>query len=60
VRSHAENFPDTDHDCVNISQADPRRYPRTDVLWASPECTNHLMTHPTHTSDHHGTWGGAW
>ena len=24
-----------------MSQVDPRRYPGTDVLWASPECTNH-------------------
>lgn len=41
VDTHAENFPDTDHDCADISQANPRRYPRTDILWASPECTNH-------------------
>ena len=25
VESHAANFPDTDHDCADISQADPRR-----------------------------------
>lgn len=41
VDTHAENFPDADHDCADISQANPRRYPRTDILWASPECTNH-------------------
>lgn len=43
VDSHAANFPDADHDCANISQIDPRRYPRTDLLWASPECTNHSL-----------------
>jgi DNA (cytosine-5)-methyltransferase 1 len=41
VDTHNSNHPDADHDCVDISQADPRRYPRTDILWASPECTNH-------------------
>lgn len=38
---HQVNHPDAGHDCADISQADPRRYPRTDVLLASPECTNH-------------------
>ncbi|HEY3924384.1 MAG TPA: DNA cytosine methyltransferase [Acidothermaceae bacterium] len=41
VDTHQENHPDTDHDCADISQTDPRRYPATDILWASPECTNH-------------------
>lgn len=39
VDSHNANHPDTDHDVADISGVDPRRYPRTDVLWASPECT---------------------
>jgi DNA (cytosine-5)-methyltransferase 1 len=38
---HQVHFPDAGHDCADISQADPRRYPRTDILLASPECTNH-------------------
>lgn len=38
---HQVNHPDAGHDCADISQADPRRYPKTDVLLASPECTNH-------------------
>jgi len=41
VDTHNGNFPHADHDVADISQADPRRYPRTDILWASPECTNH-------------------
>lgn len=41
VDTHAENFPEVQHDTANISQADPRRYRRTNILWASPECTNH-------------------
>lgn len=43
VRTHAENFPDVRHDCADISQIDFRRYPRTDLLWSSPECTNHSV-----------------
>ena len=38
---HQHHFPAADHDCADISQADPRRYPRTDILLASPECVNH-------------------
>ena len=41
VDTHNTNHPDADHDCADISQTDPRRYPTTDILWASPECTNH-------------------
>lgn len=46
VETHAANFPDTDHDIADISQVDPRRTPRTDILWASPECftAGHLVT----------------
>lgn len=38
---HQAHFPGAGHDCADISQVDPRRYRRTDVLLASPECTNH-------------------
>jgi len=41
VQSHSENFPDTFHDCADVSKVDPARYGRTDVLITSPECTNH-------------------
>jgi DNA (cytosine-5)-methyltransferase 1 len=41
VETHNANHPTADHDCADISQVDPRRYPSTDILWASPECTNH-------------------
>jgi len=41
IDTHQANFPTVDHDCADISQVDPRRYPRTSILWASPECTNH-------------------
>lgn len=41
IETHNTNFAHADHDCADISQADPRRYPATDILCASPECTNH-------------------
>lgn len=41
VDVHQDNHPTTDHDCADISQVEPRRYPTTDILWASPECTWH-------------------
>jgi len=41
IETHNANHPETAHDCADISQVDPRRYPATDILWASPECTNH-------------------
>lgn len=41
VDTHQANHPDTQHDCADISQVEPRRYPRTDLLLGSPECTWH-------------------
>lgn len=41
IETHNANHPDTDHLQADISQFDPRRIPSTDILWASPECTNH-------------------
>lgn len=43
IESHQLNHPETDHSQADISQVDPRYFPRTDVLWASPECTNHSI-----------------
>jgi DNA (cytosine-5)-methyltransferase 1 len=41
VETHNTNFPNTLHDCTDISACDPRRYPHTDILITSPECVNH-------------------
>ena len=41
IEVHQAHFPNAGHDCADISQADPRRYPVTNILLASPECTNH-------------------
>lgn len=43
IETHNANFPDTDHDCTDISACDPRRYASTDILITSPECTNHSL-----------------
>ncbi|MEV4767758.1 DNA cytosine methyltransferase [Micromonospora humida] len=39
IETHNTNHPDTDHAAVDLHQEDPRYFPRTDILWASPECT---------------------
>jgi DNA (cytosine-5)-methyltransferase 1 len=41
IESHAANHPDTDHIQADLSQIDPRLFPRTDLMWASPSCTAH-------------------
>lgn len=39
VDVHNRNHPDADHAAVDLHEEDPRYFPRTDILWASPECT---------------------
>ncbi|MET9083674.1 DNA cytosine methyltransferase [Streptomyces sp. NPDC004237] len=41
INTHQHNHPETDHDCADLSQVLATRYPTTDILWASPECTHH-------------------
>lgn len=43
VETHNANHPDADHLCADLSQISPKLFPRTDILWASPECTNHSV-----------------
>lgn len=45
VDVHQENHQQTEHACVDLHMEDPRNFPRTDVLWASPECftAGHLV-----------------
>jgi DNA (cytosine-5)-methyltransferase 1 len=43
IETHNTNFPNADHDCTDLSACDPRRYPATDILITSPECTNHSL-----------------
>jgi DNA (cytosine-5)-methyltransferase 1 len=39
IATHAANHPDAEHLCADINNYDMRRLPATDVLWASPICT---------------------
>lgn len=39
VDVHQQNHQNTEHACVDLHLEDPRNFPRTDLLWASPECT---------------------
>jgi DNA (cytosine-5)-methyltransferase 1 len=41
IDTHATNFPHAEHDCADVSVCDPRYYPASDLLIASPECTAH-------------------
>lgn len=41
IDTHGANHPHVDHKRADIHAVDPRTFPTTDVLWASPECTNH-------------------
>jgi DNA (cytosine-5)-methyltransferase 1 len=43
IETHNTNHPDTSHDCTDIQACDPRRYPSTNILITSPECTNHSL-----------------
>lgn len=40
VETHNTNHPEADHDCRDVQATQPRRYPSTNILIASPECTN--------------------
>lgn len=41
IETHNTNHPRADHVLADVSQIDPRYFPHSDILWASPECTNH-------------------
>lgn len=39
VEVHNLNHPEADHAHVDLHLEDPSYFPKTDILWASPECT---------------------
>lgn len=43
IETHNTNHPDADHICADLSQIDPRFFPTSDILWASPSCTKHSV-----------------
>jgi site-specific DNA-cytosine methylase len=38
IETHNTNHPNTDHYLDDIQATHPSRYPKTDILWMSPEC----------------------
>ncbi|MEG9248038.1 DNA cytosine methyltransferase [Arthrobacter sp. Soc17.1.1.1] len=43
IDTHNSNHQDAAHLCADVSQVDPRYVASSDILWASPECTNHSV-----------------
>jgi DNA (cytosine-5)-methyltransferase 1 len=43
IETHNTNYPTVDHFLADISLANPRTFPRTTGLIASPECVNHSL-----------------
>lgn len=39
IDTHSANFRDAEHLCADVNNYDMRRLPTTDILWASPICT---------------------
>lgn len=62
IETHNTNHPNTDHALADISQADPRYYPRTNILIASPECTNHSLAKGKQRKQQNqlDLWGNRW
>ncbi len=40
IEAHNANFPDADHDIHDVQEIPASRFRRTEILWASPECTH--------------------
>ena len=51
IETHAQNHPGTDHRCADLSQVDPRLFPRTDLSWFSPSCTKHSIAQGKRRAD---------
>ncbi len=59
IETHNTNFPNALHDCTDISACDPRRYPSTDILITSPECTNHSLAKGTRKPAQYDLFGNG-
>lgn len=44
IETHNSNYPNTTHVLTDLQSASPRRFPHTDILIASPECTSHSIS----------------
>lgn len=43
IETHNTNYPDVTHVLTDLQNANPRKFPSTTVLVASPECTSHTI-----------------
>ncbi len=43
IETHNRNYPDTIHVLTDLLTANPRKFPATTILLASPECTAHTL-----------------
>jgi DNA (cytosine-5)-methyltransferase 1 len=43
IETHNTNYPNVTHALTDLHKANPRRFPRTNGLLASPECTSHTL-----------------
>lgn len=53
IDTHSTNHPTTEHDIADLMVEHPSRYKRTDMLWISPECTNHSLAKGKRTKARH-------
>lgn len=58
IETHNTNHPDALHIEKDISQYDPRKIFTTDILWASPSCTNHSVAKGKKRVTHQGALFG--
>lgn len=54
IETHNTNHPEALHIEKDISQYDPRNIHTTDILWASPSCTNHSVAKGRKRVTHQG------
>lgn len=43
IETHNTNYPNTIHALTDLHKANPRRFPSSTILVASPECTSHTL-----------------
>lgn len=43
IETHNSNYPNVTHALTDLHKANPRRFPSTTILLASPECTSHSL-----------------
>lgn len=57
VEVHNMNHEQADHACVDLHLEDPAYFPKTDLLWASPECTKWSQAGGSRNGDLTGVLG---